>query len=393
MRKSLLALTALAAALAGGAARIVQDQCGPFTDVSPGFCPYVLELYYLGITVGTSATTFSPDDPLTRGQGAAFIAKGLNQSLARSSRRAALGQWWTTTPHWDLGLGLVSVGLEPALLDSDGVDLWVPNFSDGTVSRVRQSDGKVLETWTGAPHAYATLVAAGRIFITEDTTEAQTPGSLYMIDPSQPAGDVTTVAGPLGVVPLGLTFDGSRIWTANWGNGTGGGVSIITPGATMPWSVTTITSGFVAPQAVIFDGSHIWVVDTVAAQLKKLDSSGTVLQSVPVGAFPLNPTFDGANIWVPAFDDDSVTVVRAADGAVVAILVGNGLDQPFAAGFDGQRILVTSPNANHISLFRAADLTALGFFDTAGADTPYGVCSDGVDFWISFINSGTIGRY
>src|SRR5690242_3640359 len=110
---ALLSISVIAALLAGGAVRIVQDQCGPFTDVTPGFCPYVLELYYLGITAGTSATTFSPDDPLTRGQGAVFIAKGLNQSLVRSSRRAALGQWWTTTPRWDDRIGTIDVGLDP----------------------------------------------------------------------------------------------------------------------------------------------------------------------------------------------------------------------------------------------------------------------------------------
>ena len=105
MKKILLLPVVVAALLAGGATRIVQDQCGPFTDVTPGFCPYILEIYYLGITVGTSATTFSPDDPLTRGQGAVFIAKGINQTLARSSRRAALGQWWTpSTFPWITGL-------------------------------------------------------------------------------------------------------------------------------------------------------------------------------------------------------------------------------------------------------------------------------------------------
>src|SRR5215471_1012837 len=118
-------LFALGALLAGGTVRVVQDQCGPFTDVTPAFCPYVLELYYLGVTAGTSATTFSPDDPLTRGQGAVFVAKGLNQALARSSRRAALGQWWTTTPHWDIGLGLTTVGNGPFQCASDGQDVWV----------------------------------------------------------------------------------------------------------------------------------------------------------------------------------------------------------------------------------------------------------------------------
>ena len=113
---------------------VVQDQCGPFTDVTPGFCPYILEIYYLGITAGTSPTTFSPDDPLTRGQGAVFIAKGLNQALARSSRRAALGQWWTTKSQNWRSASRRSAGTRPATV-SDGADVWV-TFSDH-VLRIR----------------------------------------------------------------------------------------------------------------------------------------------------------------------------------------------------------------------------------------------------------------
>ena len=67
------------------------------SDVSPAFCPYVLELYYLGITAGTSPTAYSPDAVMTRGQAAVFVSKDVNQAIARSSRRAALEQWWTTS--------------------------------------------------------------------------------------------------------------------------------------------------------------------------------------------------------------------------------------------------------------------------------------------------------
>src|SRR6202521_5548700 len=118
-----LCILALAA---GGGMRIVQDTCGPFTDVTPGFCPYVLELYYLGITVGTSATTFSPDDPLTRGQAAVFVSKGLNQTLARSSRRAALGQWWQPSYFmWLQGLAITPLPDPLGPLVCDGSDVWV----------------------------------------------------------------------------------------------------------------------------------------------------------------------------------------------------------------------------------------------------------------------------
>src|SRR5215472_13475037 len=112
----------LSAFLAGGAVRRVQDTCGPFTDVSASICPYVLEAYYTGITAGTSATTFSPDLPITRGQAAVFTTKGLSQALTRGSRRAALGQWWTTQNSAVIGY---TAGFEyPQGVQADGSDVW-----------------------------------------------------------------------------------------------------------------------------------------------------------------------------------------------------------------------------------------------------------------------------
>jgi YVTN family beta-propeller protein len=65
-------------------------------------------------------------------------------------------------------------------------------------------------------------------------------------------------------------------------------------------------------------------------------------QTVNVGTNPRYPVFDGTNIWVPNNGDNSVSVVRAATGAVTATLTNNGLNDPRQAAFDGQRILVTN---------------------------------------------------
>ncbi len=89
------------------------------------------------------------------------------------SRRAILDQFWTSQNA--TVLGLTTVGANPVSVRSDGVDLWVANpNSGGTVSRVRGSDGRVLETWTGASLASGVLVAMGRIFVTGITS----PGRL-----------------------------------------------------------------------------------------------------------------------------------------------------------------------------------------------------------------------
>ena len=49
----------------------------PFTDVSSSSFALldIICIYGLGITTGTSATTYSPDDPTSRDQMAAFLAR------------------------------------------------------------------------------------------------------------------------------------------------------------------------------------------------------------------------------------------------------------------------------------------------------------------------------
>lgn len=300
------------------------------------------------------------------------------------SRRVILDQFWT--PQNDTVLGLTLVGSKPLLCRSDGADLWVANINSDSVSRVRASDGKLLETWTGATSAYAVLVAMGRVFVTGGPVGQ---GQLYRIDPSQMPGVVTTITSNLGASPSGIAFDGARIWTANQS----GSVSIVTPGTSLPWSVTTVT-GFAGPVDLLYDGANIWVVEFGAENLLKLNSSGAILKTVKIGTFPGSPVFDGTNIWVPNSASNSVSVVKAASGTVVATLTGNGLNGPRAAAFDGQRVLVTNPGGNSVSLWRAADLTPLGSVATGAGTFPTGACSDGVNFWITLGSvAGKLARF
>ncbi|HKA35580.1 MAG TPA: hypothetical protein VKH43_02090, partial [Thermoanaerobaculia bacterium] len=257
--------------------------------------------------------------------------------------------------------------------------------------RVRASDGKLLETWTGATSALGILSAMGRILVAGETT----PGNLYMIDPSQPAGAVTTVASTLGSGAYGIAFDGARVWTAN--AGIPASVSIVTPGATIPWTVTNVTTGFTGLRGALYDGANVWATDvtgtSVPGALRKLDANGNILATATVGVVPVIPVFDGNNIWVPNYNDSSVTVVRASNASVLATLTGNGLDFPYAAAFDGQRVLVTARNGNSVALWKAADLTTIGNFPTGAATNPNGACSDGIHFWVALGGTNQLARF
>ena len=353
----------------------------PFTDVlgSNTFFCSIAEAYVAGLTNGTTPTTYRPNDPVPREQMAAFVTRTMDQSLKRGSRRAALKQFWTPTS--ENGFGLTTVGSSPGIVESDGADLWVA--SGNTVSRVRASDGKLLETWTGAIGAGGIVAAKGLIFVTGHTG----PGKLYEIDPTQPAGIVTTLSSSLGGFPEGISFDGERIWTAN----EGGSVSIITLN---PVTVTTITAGFNNPVGILYDGANMWATDLGVSNnsLFKLDSSGAIIQTVPVGIQPGLPVFDGTNIWVPSFGSNSVTVVRASTGVILATLINNGLSGPNVAAFDGERVLITN-SGNRVSLWKATDLSPLGFVSTGPGSTPFGACSDGLNFWVTFSGSNKLARF
>jgi YVTN family beta-propeller protein len=141
----------------------------------------------------------------------------------------------------------------------------------------------------------------------------------------------------------------------------------------------------------LVDCINIWVVDE-AGTLLKLNSVGVILQTVNVGVNPRPPVFDGTNIWVPNLGSNSVTVVRASTGAVLATLTDNGLHLPNSAAFDGERILVTN-TVDSVSLWKAADLTQLGSFPTGANSNPVGACSDGLNFWITLLGTDKLARF
>ena len=197
-------------------------------------------------------------------------------------------------------------------------------------------------------------------------------GQLYRINSRSSQCAVTTVASNVGITPA--SFDGARIWTANTGGP--GSVSIVTPGDD-PWSADR---RLLSPTGILNDAANVWVTDQTAGTLLKLDSVGVILQTVTVGASPLFPVFDGANIWVPNRNSDTVSVVRVATGAVLATLTGNGIGGPASAAFDGERVLVTQVPGKAVSLWKAADLTPLG---SVSPVTP-SARSGGLNFWSAF---------
>jgi hypothetical protein len=369
-----------------------QELCGgvdypfPYTDVSgvgAAFCPGIMEAYVTAVTKGTAPTTFSPNATVTRVQMTTFLQRSLDQGLARTSRRAALNQWWTSEDTG--GMQTISLRGVPTLCAADGEDIWITNESD--VMQVQANTGKVLGTWTGATTGYGVVVAAGKVFIAGQVT----PGTLYSIDPTQSPGAVTVANNSIGDAPTGIAFDGSILWTAN----ESGSVSKIDPHS--PSSYQTFSTGFELPYGILYDGANIWVTDLGAGTLLKLDKNANILQTISVGGAPQFPAFDGENIWVPNTGTNSITVVQASTGNVVATISQdetNLLNGPAAVTFDGERMLVTNSNGvGSVTVFKAADLSFIANVSIGSGTLPFGACSDGINFWVPLAGTGDLLRF
>jgi DNA-binding beta-propeller fold protein YncE len=357
----------------------------PFTDVQGnGFFCQIAAAYFSGLTNGTSATTYSPGAPVAREQMAAFVTRTLDQSLKRGSRRAALDQWWT--PQNSNVLGTTTVGDLPLSIKSDGELVWVANFAGNSVSCLQVSDGKLMKTYTGVTKPRAVVVARGKVYVAGN----EPSGKLYSIDPTSAASTATFVTD-IGSNPVALAFDGEFIWCTNFlGN-------IYRIEFDPDPVVVTVDPGLGIPTGLIYDGANIWVIDQGDNKIKKLNGGGTmVLQDAAIGSSAQQPVFDGTNIWVPNFNNDTVTVIRASTGAVMATLTGNGLNGPGQAAFDGERILVINKDGHSVSLWKASDLTPLGNFSTgttSGGSSPAAVCSDGLYFWIALSGYNKVARF
>ena len=381
----------------------------PFTDLGSmpsSFCQAVAEAYFSGLANGTSATTYGPDDNVTRAQMSAFTTRTMDQSLKRGSRRAALNQWWSPGSMSVLELSSTPTGPGPRGVACDGSDIWVVTSvpDNGTLMRVRSSDGKVLQVVANDDFGYGSnpLVAMGRVFVAG--FKSCYTAELQMVDPknSSPFATPEKVAELGGGQVEGLAFDGSKIWAASHAFSCGGSaVSFVTVGDTLPWTTNTVTAGFSQPYGILYDGSHIWVTDRGDHRLKKVNkANGTVLQSIPVGTDPGHPVFDGMNIWVPNYGSDNITVVRvkdAAGNALASCFVLKTLTAPFMLGpltaaFDGERVVVACQTQG-IFLFKAADLSFITGISTGPDTNPYGACSDGLNFFVTLNGTNQLVRF
>ena len=145
----------------------------PFTDVAGNafFCQ-IAEAFFTGLTNGTTPTTYSPKDNVTREQMAAFITRTQDSALRR--RRVALEQWPIKT-----GVAAYkdaySTRTNQKLIKSDGTDFWITH--EGGVTSYSISTGKQELDYPIANAFGLMILRPGKVYVTLRTN----PGSIRSI--------------------------------------------------------------------------------------------------------------------------------------------------------------------------------------------------------------------
>jgi len=76
-----------------------------------------------------------------------------------------------------------------------------------------------------------------------------------------------------GAIPMGVTYDGTNVWTANYARNSVSKIS--------PTSVETEYSGTCAqPLAIIYDGTNLWTANHSSCSVSRITTSGTITNVV-----------------------------------------------------------------------------------------------------------------
>jgi len=312
-----------------------------------------------------------------------------------SACRIALVAWAPAVlvaPHLIAGASATyAVGKGPQGVVSDGVNIWVTNQADNTVTKLLASTGATVGAYVVGSRPTSLVFDGANIWV------ANSSGNTVTELLASTGATVGTY--PVGSNPGGIAFDGANIWVTtstftNGGSNPTGAVTelLASTGAT----VGTYAVG-VRPGGIAFDGAYLWVTDTYDDKVRKLlASTGAVVGTYSAGPSPLGfdgIVFDGAYLWVDNYGAiGTVTKLLASTGAIVnSYQAGPTMGSaPGGVAFDGVNIWVTNVAAGTVTELLASTGAIVSTY-TVGF-LPEGVTFDGANIWVTNSGDSTVTK-
>lgn len=155
---------------------------------------------------------------------------------------------------------------------------------------------------------------------------------LYVVDPE--TGKVGASIPSPGFWPMGLAFDGETLWNVD-----GGQKMIFQVDPSTGRVLKAIESPSDNPEGLAWDGNSLWVSDYRARKIMKIDlTDGTAVKTLAAPArSPDGLAFDGTYLWCSDRLSDEIYMIDPESGDVLVIIDAPG---PYARGlaFDGTHL-------------------------------------------------------
>ncbi|ARF12336.1 hypothetical protein Klosneuvirus_5_6 [Klosneuvirus KNV1] len=241
----------------------------------------------------------------------------------------------------------------------DGVNLWVTNPGNNSVTAFSATDGSFVMNISGGGYGFnspqriifdGTYLWVANFFVASSVTRFDTMGGSVMN---------TTGSGNINN-PNDLAFDGTNIWISNQSAGFGDNIVIVDQSGTYVNSFNN--DGFGGCAGLIFDGTIMWTGGILNDDVVGYsDTAGTVFMSLSGAPYNFNFTsapfgirnplvFDGTRVWVVNGAGTTITAFNVNDGSW-ANTIGNPT-WDFSLGwslvFDGTFIWSTNYNNNSL---------------------------------------------
>jgi len=231
-------------------------------------------------------------------------------------------------------------GNQPGAIAFDGTHLWVANQT-GDLTVLNTDGSTAFSAGAGGvtrPSAIA-VDSAHHVWVTDaqfnDVTEFNPDGSIVGTFPHRNVGPAGS-----GIGPNAIAFDGTRIWVAVAATGT---LNVLN---------TDGSSAFLAfasqPSAIAVDSTgHVWVADAqLNAALEFDPANGNEIGSTSVGTSPQAIAFDGTHMWVANNGSNNVTEINANGSVASTFRAGQA---PLGIAFDGAHMWVTNNGSNNVT--------------------------------------------
>jgi len=199
------------------------------------------------------------------------------------------------------------------------------------------------------------------------------------------AGEVITSFSAPGTGPLGLAYDGTYLWNADWET-----EMIYKLSPSTGSVVQSFSSPGGRPFGLTYDGTYLWVTVRDDSTIYQLDpSTGSVLDSIPSpGTNPEGLTWDGEYLWVAEYYDNAIYKLDPSDGSILQSFSWTGT---YVGGlaWDGAYLWHCDPDFNTIYKLSTTDGSVVTSFSSP-ADWPAGLTWDGTYLWSSDSSEDTI---